>query len=61
VSLPHSKSNSDPSDGQNRGKTNPSTWKELESGPDWIVGQDRDLVCNRIWGLGCSCVDSGWK
>jgi hypothetical protein len=25
VSLPHSKSNGGPSDGQNRGKTNPST------------------------------------
>jgi hypothetical protein len=53
VSLPHSKSNGGLSDGQNRGKTNPSTWKELESGPDRIGGQDQDLVCNRIWGLGC--------
>jgi hypothetical protein len=61
VSLPHSKSNGGPSDGQNRGKTNLSTWKELESGPDRIVGQDQDLVYNQIWGLGCFCVDSGWK
>jgi hypothetical protein len=61
VSLPHSKSNGGPSNGQNRGKTNPSTWKELESGPDRIGGQDQDLVCNRIWGLGCFGVDSGWK
>jgi hypothetical protein len=61
VSLPHSKSNSGPSDGQNRGKTNPSTWEELESGLDRIGEQDQDLVCNRIWGLGCFCVDSGWK
>jgi hypothetical protein len=52
VSLPHSKSNSDPSDGQNKGKTNPSTWKELESGPDRIGKQDQDLVCDRIWVLG---------
>jgi hypothetical protein len=35
--------------------------KELESGPDRIIGQDRDLVCNRIWDLGCFGVDSGWK
>jgi hypothetical protein len=35
--------------------------KELESGPDRIIGQDRDLVCNRIWGLGCFCIDSEWK
>jgi hypothetical protein len=35
--------------------------KEWESGPDRIVGQDRDRVCNRIWSLGCFCVDSGWK
>jgi hypothetical protein len=61
VSLPHSKSNSGPANGQNRGKTNPITWKELESGPDRIGGQDQDLVCNRIWGLGCFGVDSGWK
>jgi hypothetical protein len=61
VSLLHLKSNSGPSDGQNRDKTNPSTWKELESGPDRIVGQDQFLVCNRIWGLGCFCVDSGRK
>jgi hypothetical protein len=26
---------------------------ELESGFDRIVGQDQDLVCNRIWDLGC--------
>jgi hypothetical protein len=52
VSMPHSKSNGDPSDGQNRGKTNLSTWKELESGPDRIGKQDQDLVCNRIWVLG---------
>jgi hypothetical protein len=52
VSLPHSKSNDDPSDGQNRGKTNPSTWEELESGPDRIGKQDQDLVCDRIWVLG---------
>jgi hypothetical protein len=51
VSLPHSKSNGGPSDGQNRGKTNPSTWKELESGPDRIGRQDQDLVCDRIWVL----------
>jgi hypothetical protein len=35
--------------------------KELESDPNRIVGQDRDLVCNQIWGLGCFCVDSSWK
>jgi hypothetical protein len=52
VNLPHSKSNGDPSDGQNRGKTNPSTWEELESGPDGIGKQDQDLVCDRIWVLG---------
>jgi hypothetical protein len=52
VSLPHSKSNGGPSDGQNRGKTNLSTWKELESGPDRIGKQDQDLVCDRIWVLG---------
>jgi hypothetical protein len=52
VSLPHSKSNGDPSDGQNRGKTNPSTWEELESGPDRIGKQDQDLVYDRIWILG---------
>jgi hypothetical protein len=61
MSLPHSKSNGGPSDGQNRGKTNPSKWEELESGPDRIVGQDQDLVCNWIWGLGCFGVDSDWK
>jgi hypothetical protein len=52
VSMPHSKSNGDPSDGQNRGKTNLSTWKELESGPDRIGKQDQDLVFDRIWVLG---------
>jgi hypothetical protein len=52
VSLPHSKSNGDPSDGQNRGKTNLSMWEELESGPDRIGKQDQDLVCDRIWVLG---------
>jgi hypothetical protein len=52
VSLPHSKSNGGPSDGQNKGKTNPSTWKELESGPDRNGKQDQDLVCDRIWVLG---------
>jgi hypothetical protein len=52
VSLPHSKLNGGPSDGQNRGKTNPSTWKELESEPDRIGRQDQDLVCDRIWALG---------
>jgi hypothetical protein len=52
LSLPHSKSNGGPSDGQNRGKTNLSTWKELESGPDRIGRQDQDLVCDRIWVLG---------
>jgi hypothetical protein len=61
VSLPHSKSNDGPSDGQNRGKKNLSTWEELESGPDRIVGQDQDLVSNRIWDLGCFCINSGWK
>jgi hypothetical protein len=29
VGLPHSKSNGGPFDGQNRGKTNPSTWKRI--------------------------------
>jgi hypothetical protein len=52
VSLPHSKSNGDPSDGQNRGKTNLSTWEELESGRDRIGKQDQDLVSDRIWVLG---------
>jgi hypothetical protein len=52
VSLPHSKSNGDPSDGQNRGKTNPSTWEELESGLDRVGRQYQDLVCDRIWVLG---------
>jgi hypothetical protein len=35
VSLPHSKSNGGPSDGQNRGKTNPSTgrrWNPVLTG-----------------------------
>jgi hypothetical protein len=41
VSLPHSKSNGDPFDGQNRG----------ESGPDRIGKQDQDLVCDQIWVL----------
>jgi hypothetical protein len=61
VSLSHSKSNGGLSDGQNRGKTNPSTWEELESGLDRIGGRDQDLVCNRILGLGCFGVDSSWK
>jgi hypothetical protein len=52
MSLPHSKSNGDPSDGQNKCKTNPSTWEELESGPDRIGKQDQDLVRDRIWILG---------
>jgi hypothetical protein len=52
VSLPHSKSNGDPSDGQNRGKINLSTWEELESGPNRVGRQDQDMVCDRIWVLG---------
>jgi hypothetical protein len=50
--MPHSKSNGDPSDGQNRGKTNPSMWEELESGLDRVDRQYEDLVCDRIWVLG---------
>jgi hypothetical protein len=35
--------------------------KELESGPDRIVEQGQDLVCNWIWSLGYFCVNSSWK
>jgi hypothetical protein len=37
VSLPHSNSNGGPSDGENRGLTNPCTWKKLDTGTNRIV------------------------